>query len=350
LHEKKMKKKGKEIRINKKSRIGVLYGGLSAEREISLRSGRAVLAALREKGYRPAGIDAGPDLALRLKKEKIEVVFLALHGGLGEDGSIQGLLETLGIPYTGSGVLASALGMDKLLSRIIFQARGIVVPRYLWMHQAAPRVSPQEIKTTLGGFPVMVKPRAEGSSLGVGLARNERELRDRIRAARAYGGDLLIEEYISGTEVHVGILAGKVMGEVEVAPREGFYDYRAKYTPGMTEYIIPARVGAGARRAISAAARMVYQALGCSGVARVDCIFSRGKPFILEVNTIPGLTETSLIPKIVRASGLDYPGLVEAILKTASLKSFPSPNPLPRGERAGERVTKPIKLMKEVIN
>lgn len=307
-------------RITKKTRIGVLLGGTSAEREISLRSGRAVLAALREKGYRPVGIDAGPDLALKLRKEKIEAVFLALHGGLGEDGSIQGLLETLGIPYTGSGVLASALGMDKLLSRIIFQAAGIPVPRYLRVDRAAPRVSPKEIRTRLGGFPVMVKPRAEGSSLGVDRARNEKELRERMKTSLAYGGDLLIEEMLSGTEVHVGILDGHVIGEVEVSPREGFYDYRAKYTPGMTEYIIPARVSTGARRDISAAARAAYLALGCSGVARVDCIFSRGKPFILEVNTIPGLTETSLIPKIARASGLEYPGLVEAILKTASLK------------------------------
>ena len=181
------------IRITKKSRIGVLYGGLSAEREISLRSGRAVLAALREKGYQPAGIDAGSDLALRLEKEKIEVVFLALHGGLGEDGSIQGLLETLEIPYTGSGVLASALGMDKLLSRIIFQARGIVVPRYLWVHQAAPRVSPQEIKTTLGGFPVMVKPRAEGSSLGVTICRDEATLAREIASLLGKYGELLVD-------------------------------------------------------------------------------------------------------------------------------------------------------------
>ncbi len=308
------------IKITKKTRIGVLYGGTSAEREISLRSGRAVLAALKGKGYCPTGIDPGSDLVPRLKKEKIEVVFLALHGGLGEDGSIQGLLETLGIPYTGSGVLASALGMDKLLSRIIFQARKIAVPRYLWVDKAGLRVSPNEIKTRLGGFPVMVKPRAEGSSLGVGLARNAREFQDRVMSARAYGGDLLIEEFISGTEVHVGILAGKVMGEVEVAPREGFYDYRAKYTPGMTEYLIPARVGAGARRDLYAAARAAYLALGCAGVARVDCIFCRGKSFVLEVNTIPGLTETSLIPKIARASGRDYASLVEAILMTASLK------------------------------
>ncbi|MDD5224774.1 MAG: D-alanine--D-alanine ligase [bacterium] len=309
-----------KIRITKKSRIGVLYGGTSAEREISLRSGRAVLAALESRGYRPIGIDPGADLVPRLKREKIEVVFLALHGGRGEDGSIQGLLETLEIPYTGSGVLASALGMDKLLSRIIFQARGITVPRHLWVEKAAFRVSPQEIKKRLGGFPVVVKPRAEGSSLGVGLARNARELQDRVKTARAYGGDLLIEEFVSGAEVHVGILAGKVMGEVEVVPRGGFYDYRSKYTPGMTEYIIPARVAAGARRDLDAAARAAYLALGCDGVARVDCIYRRGKSFVLEVNTIPGLTETSLIPKIARASGRDYPGLVEAILMTASLK------------------------------
>lgn len=322
-------------RVSRGRYIGVLYGGLSSEREVSLRTGRAVISALRSRGYRVVGIDAGRDLARQLVRKKIEVVFNALHGRLGEDGSVQGLLEVMGIPYTGPGVLASSLGMDKYLSRVIFQSHRLTVPRFVRIIRGTGRRTLPPIERELGGYPLMVKPRSEGSSVGVEKVSDRKELQAAIAKAARFGDDVLIETFLEGTEVHVGVLKGKVLGDVEVVPHEDFYNYQAKYTPGKTEYILPARVSKRERRLVHQAAVKATHAIGCEGIPRIDFIVSRGRPYLLEVNTLPGLTEMSLIPKIAEMAGLDYPRLVEMILRTAALKTIVRP-----GNRAGERAAR----------
>ena len=324
------KKAGPRRGLSRRTRVGVVYGGLSSEREISLRTGRAVIAALRGRGYQPVGIDAARDLPGQLTKKKIQVVFNALHGRLGEDGSVQGLLETLGIPYTGAGVLASALGMDKYLSRLLFTSSGLTAPRFVLIEKGK-RFSPQHVERELGGYPLMVKPRCEGSSVGVEKVRNRKQLAAAVAGAMRYGDDALVESFIPGTEVHVGVLDGKSLGEVEVVPREDFYSYRAKYTAGRTDYILPARISARERRLVHRAAELACRVIRCEGIPRVDFILFRGRPYVLEINTLPGLTETSLIPKIADSAGMDYSALIERILRTASVK-IPVAGPNRRGK------------------
>lgn len=312
------KKAGSRRRLSRRTRVGVVYGGVSSEREVSLRTGRAVIAALQRRGYQPVGIDAVRDLTAQLTAKKIQVVFNALHGRLGEDGSVQGLLEILGIPYTGAGVLASALGMDKYLSRLLFTSCGLTAPRFVLIEKGK-RFSPQYVERELGGYPLMVKPRGEGSSVGVEKVRNRKQLSTAVAGAIRYD-DALVESFIPGTEVHVGVLDGKALGEVEVVPREDFYSYRAKYTAGQTDYILPARISARERRLVHRAAELACRVIRCEGIPRVDFILFRGQPYVLEINTLPGLTETSLIPKIAASAGMDYPALIETILRTASVK------------------------------
>ncbi len=292
-------------------RIGVLMGGRSAEREVSLRSGQAVLGALRALGYEVAvAVDAGPDLPVRLRQEGIQVAFLVLHGGWGEDGSVQGLLEVMGIPYTGSGVLASALAMDKVASRVMFAHAGLKVPRYevLTAEAQSPTLPP----------PWVVKPAKEGSSIGVSMVEEPGALREALREALRFGPRVLLEERLRGREVHVGILKDRVLGSVEVRPRVEFYSYEAKYRGGLTEYILPPELSPSVLERTEEAALRAHLALGCRGATRVDLIVStQGQPYVLEVNTIPGMTETSLLPKIAQRAGLSFPSLVEAILKEA---------------------------------
>lgn len=295
-------------------KIGVLMGGISAEREVSLRSGMAALGALRSLGYNAIGIDAGRDICSVLSKEKVEVAFLALHGGFGEDGSIQGLLDVMGIPYTGSGVLASALAMDKAASKIVFIHHGIPTPRF-----EVARSVQEALKSPLIEAPAfVVKPVREGSSVGVGIVRERQGLEDALRSALSFGGGAVIEEYIEGKEVQIGILGGRALGGVEVRPKRGFYDYEAKYTPGLTEYILPPELDERTYERAKDAALRAHTALGCRGGTRVDLLIERGgNPFVLEVNTIPGMTETSLLPKIARLAGMDFPSLMESMLKEA---------------------------------
>lgn len=294
-------------------RIGVLMGGISAEREVSLRSGNAVFNALKGLGYDVRALDVGPDICNALAKEAVEVAFLTLHGGHGEDGSIQGLLEVMGIPYTGSGVLASALAMDKLASKKIFSFHGIPVPRFEILNG-----SRASLKGSVA-LPAVVKPSREGSSVGVSIVRAEDELGNALETALSFGGKALVEEYIEGKEVHIGILADRVLGGVEVRPGRGFYDYTAKYgVDAGTRYIIPPELDEAAYEKAKATALRAHQALGLSGATRVDLIVDgRGDPYVLEANTIPGMTETSLLPKIAQHAGLDFPALIEEILRDA---------------------------------
>ncbi len=300
---------------NKK--IGVLLGGLSSEREVSLSSGKAVLKALIEKGYRAVQIDAGRDVAEQLKRENIEIAFNGLHGKYGEDGAIQGVLEFMGIPYTGSGILASAIGMNKIVSKAVFKAAGLAVGPYLAVARSERSSSvPAEI-----GFPLFVKPSSEGSSVGVSRVESQAELAAAIETAFTYDNDILIEKYIKGKEVQVGVLGERALGAIEIVPKKGFYDYEAKYKEGMSEHFFPARIPGHMYDRVLAAGLAAHRAIGCRGYSRVDFIIDdAGTPFILEVNTLPGMTATSLLPDIARGVGIAFPDLVEEILRLAIAK------------------------------
>jgi D-alanine-D-alanine ligase len=286
-------------------------GGRSAEREVSLRSGAAVLGALQRRGFDAVGIDVDAGVADRLIRERVSLAFIALHGRYGEDGTIQGLLEIVGIPYTGSGVLASALGMDKLISRALFAAAGLPVPRYVLLTEPAPASLPF-------AFPVVVKPNSEGSSVGVNLVSGAHELPAAIAEAFRYDRRVLIEAYIAGKEVQVGILGDRALGAIEIRSKTAFYDYTAKYTPGMSEHIFPATLAPEVMRRTLDVGLAAFRALRAEGYGRVDCLVDQaGTPYVLEVNTLPGMTETSLLPDIARGVGLSFDDLVEAIVRGA---------------------------------
>lgn len=296
-------------------RIGVLMGGISAEREVSLKSGGAVFNAFKKRNYDVAAIDAGHDICDVIQREGIEVAFLTLHGGYGEDGSLQGLLDVLGIPYTGSGVLASALAMDKESSKKIFLYHGIPVPPFVVVREKA--VS-QQLSAISFELPWVIKPAAEGSSIGVSIVKEHSSLRVAMEQAAGFGTRIIVEKYIPGKEIQVGILNDRILGAVEVRPTLEFYSYEAKYTAGLTEYILPPEVDPETLRNAEKAALSAHTALGCGGATRVDLIVDqKGDPYVLEVNTIPGMTETSLLPKIAARAGLDFPSLIEEILKGA---------------------------------
>lgn len=306
----------------KRKRIGILYGGPSTEREVSLWSGEAVHRALVERGYDAILIDLDSEVDRRLREERIEVVFNALHGRIGEDGCVQGLLETLRIPYTGSGVLASAMAMNKEVSKAIFRSRGIPTPRSCFFPgRSAIGRRLDELPFEL---PVVIKPVCEGSSVGVSIVREEGALAGALEFAASFGGGVLVEEFVGGMEVHVAILEDEAIGAIQVIPAGEFYDYRAKYkSGGTTQYVFPAPLSPEVEREVLDAALAAHRALGCSGYSRVDTIVApeAGKVWVLEVNTLPGMTATSLVPKIAAGRGIAFPELCERILATASLKS-----------------------------
>jgi D-alanine-D-alanine ligase len=316
------------------SRVGVIMGGSSAEREISLRSGQAVFAALGEAGHDVVEVvlGSGVDPFAALVEADIDVAFLALHGRLGEDGCIQGMLEVLGVPYTGSGVMASALAMDKLKAKELFRLHNVPTPPY-YVFYGKSAADIEDIHGSFG-FPAIVKPRREGSSIGVTRAGNMSELALGIEEALNYDDSVLVERFVKGCEVAVGILDGRVLGAIEVAPQGGLYDYRAKYTPGMTEYHMPARLPPARYRGVLNLAERAAQALDASGAVRVDLIVTEGQnEYVLEVNTLPGMTPTSLLPKIAAAAGFGFTELCQAILARAALH-----NANPHPERAGSGI------------
>jgi len=318
-------------------KIGVLMGGTSTEREVSLRSGTAIYNALKGHGYNVAAIDVGPDICDALKREGVEFVFLALHGGHGENGAIQGLLEVLGIPYAGSGVLSSALAMDKEVSKKIFSYHNIPVPPFIvvkrptfntpsltlpprgggqgWGGDSELRIPNSELRIDFV-LPWVVKPAAEGSSVGVSIVKNEGQFRSSFEKALSFGERVIIEKFIDGKEVHIGILNNRVLGGVEVRPSLEFYSYEAKYTAGLTDYILPPAIDSKVYEKAKEIGLSAHIALGCRGATRIDLrIDLAGNPYVLEVNTIPGMTETSLLPKIAKHAGLDFPDLIEEILR-----------------------------------
>ena len=306
-------------------KIGVLLGGLSSERDVSLRTGEAVLAALRERGHDAIPIYVDRDVDVALRQEQIDVAFIALHGRWGEDGCIQGLLETLGIPYTGSDVLASALAMHKGKAKELFRLHNLPTPAYYTLTRAVvaeSRAVGDELAAHHGdfGFPCVVKPIREGSSVGVTICRAPGELGAAVERALCFDDEILVERYIAGKEVSVAIIEDRALGAVEIAPRDGFYDYANKCTHGATDYFVPPRVSPERYRGILAQALRAHLALGCRGITRVDMIVSdAGNEFVLEVNTLPGLTPASLLPKIADSAGISFGELCEMMLAGASL-------------------------------
>jgi D-alanine-D-alanine ligase len=301
----------------KTKKIAVLMGGLSAEREVSLESGAAVHKALLDKGYDTVAIDMDRNLAQLLAKESAQVAFICLHGRYGEDGAVQGLLEVMGIPYTGSGVMASALAMNKIFAKRIFHASGLTVAPYRVVLQSEE----QDLETLGFSLPVVVKPSQEGSSVGVSIVRRAEELLPALEAAFAYDEEILVEQFIRGREIQVGILGECAMGAIEIVPKKEFYDYEAKYTPGMAEHILPAPLSPELYKRVLTAGEDAHRALGCCGYSRVDFLLTeQGECFLLEVNTLPGMTALSLLPEIARGAGIGFEELVERILATASLK------------------------------
>jgi len=303
-----------------KKKIGVLMGGLSSEREVSLASGNAILEALKGKGYDAVAVDVGRDVGEQLRKSGVEVAFNGLHGKFGEDGAIQGLLEILGIPATGSGILASAMGMNKIISKTVFKAYGLHVGPFMVV--SAGDKEPLTTAQMELGFPLVVKPSSEGSSVGVSVVNTGDELAPAVKLAFSYDREVLIEKYIRGMEVQVGVLGERALGAIEIVPKDVFYSYKAKYEQGMSEHFFPARVPEAVYKRTLDAGLAAHRALGCRGYSRVDFIIdAAGDPYILEVNTLPGMTATSLLPDIARGVGMSFPDLVEEILRLALQKT-----------------------------
>ncbi|MGQ9631682.1 MAG: D-alanine--D-alanine ligase [bacterium] len=334
--------------------IGVIMGGWSAEREISLKTGRAVEQALRRAGVDAIGIDVTRDSRGRLSMRRmnaigsstpedhsedggllttqgrwlsiltdgrrVDVAFLALHGPYGEDGTIQGMLEMLGVPYTGSGVLASALAMDKIACKRVLLGVGIPTPEFVAIDgQNAPPFD--EVRERVG-VPFVVKPACQGSSVGISIVRDEESFPGAVDAALKYGDRALIERFIDGVELTVPIIGGSkgitVLPLIEIVAKNEFYDYESKYAPGGSQHIIPPRVSEEWCRGAEREAVRAFKTLGCSGVARVDMRLDReGRPYVLEVNTIPGMTETSLVPDAAKAYGWSFEELVVRLVEIA---------------------------------
>jgi len=312
----------------KGKRIGVLMGGMSAEREVSLESGRAILEALQSLGYDAWPVEADEQLALRLTEKKVEVAYIGLHGRLGEDGAVQGLLETMRIPYTGSGVLASALAMNKIVSRRIFMFNDLPVPLHVVLKsEEKERFDWSNLPFSL---PIVIKPSQEGSSVGVTIVSNAEQIPAALEKALAYDPEILVEEYIKGREIEVGILDDVPLGAIEIVPKVQFYSYEAKYTDGLAEHILPAPLRqADYERALDLGLK-AHRVLGCEGGTRVDMLYKEpGHFYLLEVNTLPGMTRLSLLPEIARGKGIDFQNLVERILIGARLKIPVRP---PRGQ------------------
>ncbi len=339
----------------KKLKIAVLMGGNSAERDVSLSSGAGIIQGLRAAGHEAVGIDSamGPgqlsaqnrgevagikpeppsteELALIPSKvaiqtvssadmREVDLVFIALHGGMGENGTIQAVLDILGIPYTGSGVLASSVAMDKYVAKKIFIASGIPTPDYFILN-SREIIDEQKliarVRDTVG-FPVVVKPNDQGSSVGLDIAHEPGALFKIALRAAEYSSRLLFEKFIPGRELTVAVLDDQPLPVVEILPHEGFYDYQHKYTAGKTEYLSPAPLTPEDTRRVQEIGLMAFKALNCDGYARVDFRMSPQREFYcLEVNTLPGMTATSLVPKAAKAAGIEFPELLERIARSA---------------------------------
>lgn len=292
-------------------RVAVLLGGMSTERPISLKSGHAVADALRSRGHDVVEIDVGPDLPFRLREERVSVAWIALHGAFGEDGCVQGLLEVMRIPYTGSGVRGSAVAMDKITTKRLLRGLGVNLPDDRVWRPGQPL--PEDLR-----FPLMVKSPGGGSTIGVWRCETPGEAEDAMMAAAKMGDEVLIEQFVAGEEITVAVLDGRALPVVAIRPEDGFFDFEAKYTKGRTRYLVPAPIPDAVAQSAQRQAEVAYATLALSGVARADFIVDeRGAPWFLEINTIPGMTATSLSPMAAGAVGMSFEDLVEALLRGA---------------------------------
>ena len=305
-------------------RIGVLMGGLSAEREISLKSGKAVFDSLKSSGLEAIALEVREETKEEIKRlvkeAAIDIVFVAMHGGFGEDGRLQHILEKIHMPYTGSAEKASRIAMDKIASRRLFEKAGLRVP----LCKQIKKKSKDQSCGSLS-YPLVVKPSAQGSSIGISFVVQPSKLRQAINVAFQFGGDVLIEEFIKGREVTVSVVDAKALPIVEIIPKKGFFDFQSKYEKGQTEYVVPACFDPVLTKRIQQDAVMATKALGCRHLSRVDLIIKGDRtPYVLEVNTIPGMTETSLLPKAAQAAGISFnqlcQRLIELALKARGLK------------------------------
>ncbi len=299
--------------------VGVLLGGLSPERPISLKSGHAVSAALIRRGYRVVEIDVGPDLPAQLVANNVTVCWLALHGVLGEDGCVQGLCEVMRIPYTGSGVLGSAVAMDKVATKRSLRGLGIPLCADTVWHAGDP--FPEDVT-----FPVMAKTPEGGSTLGIRKCHDAAELEAALLYCAGFAPEVLLEQFVAGDEITVAVLEGEPLPVVSIVPHTEFFDFEAKYKKGMTTYVAPAPIDPAIASAAQRHARVAFETLHLSGVARADFIVdSAGTPWFLEINTLPGMTETSLSPMAAAVVGMTFDDLVERLLRGARLHVQVSP-------------------------
>jgi D-alanine-D-alanine ligase len=315
-----------EIRMRgqKNKKIGVFAGGLSSEREISLKTGRNIFESLIRSGYDTDLIDIKDDLLEKVGS--IDIAFLALHGKYGEDGTIQGMLELLKIPYTGSGVLSSAVVLDKILSKKIFILENIQTPPFieLDLNNLMPELNSlkKDIEIKIG-YPLVVKPNSEGSTIGIKTIYYSSQLEEGIMEAARYDKRILLERYVKGRELTVGIIGLEpvALPIIEIKPKSGFFDFDSKYKKDLTEYIIPADIDKRTAENIMKISLSCHKILGCSGISRVDFILDSGNlPHVLEINTMPGMTSTSLVPMAADAAGISFDLLVEIILDSARIK------------------------------
>jgi D-alanine-D-alanine ligase len=296
-------------------RVAVLMGGASSEREVSLDSGRGVLAALRSRGVDAHAVDGIPALVEEIASGRVDRVFNILHGGDGENGVVQGLLQAMGVPYTGAGVLGSALTLDKIRTKQVWLALNLPTPRYVRLDRGADAATVHAAARSLG-LPVIVKPSCEGSSVGVSRVVDEADLDQAVALAARYPGELLMEQMVVGDELTVGILGDVALPSIRIVPKGEWYDYNAKYIAEDTQYLCPGLEGGDELR-VRELALAAFRAAGCSGWGRVDVMRSRaaGAPYLLEVNTAPGMTSHSLVPKAAAQLGIDYASLCWRVLE-----------------------------------
>lgn len=312
--------------FNKNQVVAVVMGGPSAEREVSLNTGAAIANALREYGYtNVVEIDLDPrNFGKQLAESKAEVVFNAVHGLYGEDGRLQTLLEIREMPYTGSGMIASVSCMDKVITKRMLRDAGISTPACLIVNKKESGIKEKIMQRF--SLPVVIKPASQGSSIGVEIVKEENQLDEALANAFKYSRDILVEEFIGGKELTVSMMQkdGEVVAlpVIHIAPHSGMYDYHSKYTKGATEYICPADLDEETTKKVQEISKQAYEVLGCSGVARADVMLDeKGNGYVLEINTVPGMTATSLVPKAAAAAGISFPELCNIILQSASVNN-----------------------------
>lgn len=306
--------------MNKKLKLVVLSGGKSSEHEVSIISGRQVSKKADKNKYEIVSIvlpKSGKGIE-KLLKTKADVVFIAMHGPFGEDGTVQGMLEMAGIPYTGPGVLASSIGMDKIMFRKLMKSENIRIPRYVFLNK---KDDPKTIKKALGNPPYFVKPHNQGSSVGASIVKNIKDLETALKLAFKYSDLVLVDEYIKGTEVTCAVLGNskpEALPVIEIVPKNEFFDYESKYTESGAQEIVPARISKQMTAKIQKLSIEIYKAVGARGFSRIDFIIKDGTvPVVLEINTIPGLTPASLLPKAAEAHGISYTLLIDKIIDYA---------------------------------